>query len=75
MTYIHVSVFFFLCRFPAYAVAADRASQVVVDLNVHSAGAVLSTFTAPNRTKVGQPQRLVTVGQGDGSLMVWDLEA
>jgi hypothetical protein len=56
-------------------VAAERASQVVVDLNVHSAGAVLSTFTAPNRTKVGQPQRLVTVGQGDGSLMVWDLEA
>lgn len=61
-------------RFPAYAVAAVRAPQVVVDLAVHSAGGVLSTFTAPSSAK-GKAQRLVTVGRGDGSLMVWDLEA
>jgi len=38
---------------------------------VHGSGAVFSAFTA-----AGDPSaRLVTVGQADGTLMVWDFAA
>jgi hypothetical protein len=60
-------------RFPVYAALASRSSRNVLDLRVHSAGSVLSTFTAADATKK-QAQRLVTVGRNDGSLMVWDIE-
>jgi hypothetical protein len=55
-----------------YSCVVQRSSTVVADLNTHSAGAVFSTFTAPDKKGA---QRLVTVGQGDGSLMVWDVQA
>eukprot|EP00600_Ochromonadales_sp_CCMP1393_P002263 CAMPEP_0174977188 /NCGR_PEP_ID=MMETSP0004_2-20121128/13465_1 /TAXON_ID=420556 /ORGANISM="Ochromonas sp., Strain CCMP1393" /LENGTH=2877 /DNA_ID=CAMNT_0016228333 /DNA_START=290 /DNA_END=8924 /DNA_ORIENTATION=- len=44
------------------------SSKAMLPLNAHSSGGVLGTFTA-------DAKRVVTVGQADGVLMAWDLEA
>jgi hypothetical protein len=60
-------------RFPVYAALAARSSRSVLDLRVHSAGSVLTAFTAADAGNK-QAQRLVSIGRNDGSLMVWDIE-
>lgn len=52
-----------------YNALATRTAGAVVDASVHSQGNVVSTFTN------GKVQRLVTVGQRDGSIFVWDVQA
>lgn len=52
-----------------YSAIASRDARAVVDVSVHSQGKVVCAFTS------GQRQRLVTVGQQDGSIFVWDLQA
>lgn len=59
-------------RYPVYSCVRECTSKLVTELNVHSAGVTLSAFTAPDAKGA---QRLVTVSQGDGSLMVWDIQA
>lgn len=49
-------------------------TTTVLQLKVHSTGPVVSTFTTTPVDNNGV-QRLVTVGQQDGSIMVWDISA
>ena len=53
-------------------------SKAVVQLGVHSAGKVLSTFITAGGVAAGGSgagtARLVTVGQNDGTIMVWALQ-
>jgi hypothetical protein len=58
-------------RYPVHSAPEENDARAVARLSVHSRGPVLSAFTAV----APEGQRLVTVGQADGSLMVWDLSA
>jgi hypothetical protein len=51
-------------RYPAYMAGPS------VTANLHSTGAVLTTFTA----SAGGEVRLVSVGEVDGTIMVWKID-
>lgn len=59
-------------RYPAYtagSVGADGSGCITI--NLHRTGPVHATFTAP---LAGGGTRLVTVGENDGALLVWDVQ-
>lgn len=66
-----ISIPFFACyRYPLHRAPAEGNTRAAASLRVHARGAVYSAFTGGD-----QPARLVTVGQADGTLMVWDFAA
>ncbi len=54
-------------RYPAHSPGAE-----FVAMSMHLTGSVLTTFTAPT---AGAAARLVTVGENDGTLLVWEIRA
>ena len=67
-------IYYVLYRYPIYTAADLSDTTTVLQLKVHSTGPVVSTFTTTPVDNNGV-QRLVTVGQQDGSIMVWDITA
>lgn len=76
MTYILLQyiIYYVLYRYPIYTAADLSDTTTILPITVHSTGPVVSTFITTPVDNNGV-QRLVTVGQQDGSVMVWDITA